>query len=137
MCLVCLLFSCMTLGCLFFFFFKQKTAYELRISDWSSDVCSSDLIGGFRNHRHVDGDAVALLDAARLQGIGEAADVLEELTIGDVLLLGGAVALPDDGGVVQLGRQVTVDAVVAGVGGAVGVPLVEIGRAWCGERVCQ
>src|SRR3546814_11164655 len=29
--------------CLLFFFFKQKTAYEMRISDWSSDVCSSDL----------------------------------------------------------------------------------------------
>src|SRR3546814_3024948 len=28
-----------------FFFFKQKTAYEMRISDWSSDVCSSDLRG--------------------------------------------------------------------------------------------
>src|SRR3546814_5365535 len=33
----------------FFFFFKQKTAYEMRISDWSSDVCSSDLVAG----RHV------------------------------------------------------------------------------------
>src|SRR3546814_20897464 len=32
----------MTLLC-FFFFFNQKTAYEIRISDWSSDVCSSDL----------------------------------------------------------------------------------------------
>src|SRR3546814_8409076 len=33
------------LGCIFslVFFFKQKTAYEMRISDWSSDVCSSDL----------------------------------------------------------------------------------------------
>src|SRR3546814_12429073 len=30
----------------FFFFFKQKTAYEMRISDWSSDVCSSDLFAG-------------------------------------------------------------------------------------------
>src|SRR3546814_9748769 len=29
--------------CTFFVFFKQKTAYEMRISDWSSDVCSSDL----------------------------------------------------------------------------------------------
>src|SRR3546814_10515178 len=29
--------------CIVFFFFKQKTAYEMRISDWSSDVCSSDL----------------------------------------------------------------------------------------------
>src|SRR3546814_221951 len=33
------------LCCLCFFFFKQKTAYERRISDWSSDVCSSDLTG--------------------------------------------------------------------------------------------
>src|SRR3546814_2797772 len=29
--------------CINYFFFKQKTAYEMRISDWSSDVCSSDL----------------------------------------------------------------------------------------------
>src|SRR3546814_256177 len=34
---------CLCLFCCFFF--KQKTAYEMRISDWSSDVCSSDLIG--------------------------------------------------------------------------------------------
>src|SRR3546814_4750290 len=36
----------LSLSCLmhlYFFFFKQKTAYEMRISDWSSDVCSSDL----------------------------------------------------------------------------------------------
>src|SRR3546814_10616548 len=32
------------LGLCGFFFFKQKTAYEMRISDWSSDVCSSDLL---------------------------------------------------------------------------------------------
>src|SRR3546814_16489176 len=32
---------------IFFFFFKQKTAYEMRISDWSSDVCSSDLLSLF------------------------------------------------------------------------------------------
>src|SRR3546814_563196 len=36
--------------CCLFFFFKQKTAYELRISDWSSDVCSSDLLGRFWAH---------------------------------------------------------------------------------------
>src|SRR3546814_10840033 len=36
----------MLLYVLFFFFFKQKTAYEMRISDWSSDVCSSDLAAG-------------------------------------------------------------------------------------------
>src|SRR3546814_5175158 len=34
-----------------FFFFKQKTAYEMRISDWSSDVCSSDLPGCSRAAR--------------------------------------------------------------------------------------
>src|SRR3546814_9555385 len=39
--------DCIVRGCVLvffcFFFFKQKTAYEMRISDWSSDVCSSDL----------------------------------------------------------------------------------------------
>src|SRR3546814_19054952 len=35
---------------LFFFFFKQKTAYEMRISDWSSDVCSSDLAYGCQGY---------------------------------------------------------------------------------------
>src|SRR3546814_20808985 len=39
---------------LVFFFFKQKTAYEMRISDWSSDVCSSDLV--------LDGVGADLLD---------------------------------------------------------------------------
>src|SRR3546814_4415427 len=37
---------CLLVVYLIFFFFKQKTAYEMRISDWSSDVCSSDLIKG-------------------------------------------------------------------------------------------
>src|SRR3546814_6911911 len=36
----------------FLFFFKQKTAYEMRISDWSSDVCSSDLVAGQLTQRH-------------------------------------------------------------------------------------
>src|SRR3546814_9517204 len=53
---------------LFFFFFKQKTAYEMRISDWSSDVCSSDLIledmgvdecAVLRSGRSVDAEAIA------------------------------------------------------------------------------
>src|SRR3546814_5531394 len=38
---------------IYFFFFKQKTAYEMRISDWSSDVCSSDL----RKRNHSDKSA--------------------------------------------------------------------------------
>src|SRR3546814_2803796 len=36
-----------------FFFFKQKTAYEMRISDWSSDVCSSDLLAVILRQRPV------------------------------------------------------------------------------------
>src|SRR3546814_3437938 len=50
LCMVCVVVDnafCVSLVLLFwhfFFFFKQKTAYEVRISDWSSDVCSSDLL---------------------------------------------------------------------------------------------
>src|SRR3546814_5155396 len=41
------------LRCRMFFFFKQKTAYEMRISDWSSDVCSSDLTSTLPRNLHV------------------------------------------------------------------------------------
>src|SRR3546814_5641272 len=41
--LVSFLLRFFALRLLLFFFFKQKTAYDMRISDWSSDVCSSDL----------------------------------------------------------------------------------------------
>src|SRR3546814_1125382 len=52
----------------FFFFFKQKTAYEMRISDWSSDVCSSDL------------PAEKIIDSALLSGpFGSALDGEEQL----------------------------------------------------------
>src|SRR3546814_2370233 len=47
---------CSVFGCFLFFFFKQKTAYEMRISDWSSDVCSSDL------QRRPFGEPVAALE---------------------------------------------------------------------------
>src|SRR3546814_6338437 len=61
---------------LVFFFFKQKTAYEMRISDWSSDVCSSDLealrrqersqerAGGADEHGHEGGDGTDQHEAA-------------------------------------------------------------------------
>src|SRR3546814_4683552 len=61
LCIVSLLLLCHLLVCLlisFLFFFKQKTAYEMRISDWSSDVCSSDLRllgrGGVRHFAALD-----------------------------------------------------------------------------------
>src|SRR3546814_4299991 len=52
----------------YFFFFKQKTAYEMRISDWSSDVCSSDLglVPGVRDRRaRLLSDLVAGRDRAQ------------------------------------------------------------------------
>src|SRR3546814_9730053 len=59
----------------FFFFCKQKTAYEMRISDWSSDVCSSDLAAiGFRHvHRPFRAGLGTLFVAAQFVDIGFAA----------------------------------------------------------------
>src|SRR3546814_21013377 len=49
---------------LLFFFFKQKTAYEMRISDWSSDVCSSDLRrDGQRDQREQNGGIAGAIGA--------------------------------------------------------------------------
>src|SRR3546814_9059830 len=52
---------------LVFFFFKQKTAYEMRISDWSSDVCSSDLDNGMNSKMNaalvVQGDTKSTIAA--------------------------------------------------------------------------
>src|SRR3546814_20848055 len=45
------------------FFFKQKTAYELRISDWSSDVCSSDLPG----ECHKEGGVGTVVDVRQVE----------------------------------------------------------------------
>src|SRR3546814_2949126 len=56
-----------------FFFFKQKTAYEMRISDWSSDVCSSDLLIG-RQHVHF---LRAGEDAARRRHLAAGRDAYE------------------------------------------------------------
>src|SRR3546814_5483241 len=47
-----------------FFFFKQKTAYEMRISDWSSDVCSSDL-----GAREMERRAIGVRAGAAMAGI--------------------------------------------------------------------
>src|SRR3546814_12719042 len=55
----------------YFFFFKQKTAYEMRISDWSSDVCSSDLVPQQELH-----DALGIM--ARLRRGHQQSGKLEE-----------------------------------------------------------
>src|SRR3546814_3043451 len=75
----------------FFFFFKQKTAYEMRISDWSSDVCSSDLLEldhlGRRRRaataRFGIGEECA--ERAALAKLAEAAE-RQAITIGDLAM---------------------------------------------------
>src|SRR3546814_6338622 len=57
--------------CLFFFFFKQKTAYEMRISDWSSDVCSSDPADAVAEMAEHDPADRARDEAQRIGGEGE------------------------------------------------------------------
>src|SRR3546814_3485336 len=94
------------------FFFKQKTAYELRISDWSSDVCSSDLAGsglangaaGVSARRNLADEAVD----RRLQVVGALGQMLGRCRYA----VGGVAGLGDAGA-------------------------DQIGRASCRERVCQ
>src|SRR3546814_1876269 len=59
--------------CLFiyFFFFKQKTAYEMRIIDWSSDVCSSDLLTAFCGFRPQIARLLALARKSAISRRGE------------------------------------------------------------------
>src|SRR3546814_10000822 len=99
----------------FVFFFKQKTAYEMRISDWSSDVCSSDL--ELQRHEEAaggDGDAIG----HRLLGEGGIA-AHEQQVRGNARPLDLVIEPKNQR------HQAT------GQGG------VKIGRASCRERVCQ
>src|SRR3546814_4465530 len=99
------------------FFFKQKTAYDMRISDWSSDVCSSDLLTEVL-------EGAGLADVGMLVRILDVRDVDGE--IGDVVVdaqerreAAGFQKIP------RLGQRRQQRA------------LVQIGRASCRERVCQ
>src|SRR3546814_9619130 len=101
--------------CCFFFLFKQKTAYEMRISDWSSDVCSSDL---YHLNAREDGEFwkycrnMALPDAIRDK----------------IALFAASGRIGRD--VDDLFRDASWAQVMLGQG-------IEIGRASCRERVCQ
>src|SRR3546814_8476233 len=104
---------------MFFFFFKQKTAYEMRISDWSSDVCSSDLDAGDEDVR-----AVGHRVDVDLDGLAQVAVDQHRVLAGDLHRRGDVALQPlrvvDDlhGAAAQhVGRQ--------------------LGRASGRERVCQ
>src|SRR3546814_5417962 len=96
------------------FFFKQKTAYERRISDWSSDVCSSDLpINGKRD-----------VPCFFLQTVTQARAILKELGRPNLKVQFDAYhAQIMEGDLTTLFRAC--------------VPDLEIGRESCRERVCQ
>src|SRR3546814_20884507 len=69
-----------------FFFFKQKTAYEMRISDWSSDVCSSDLVMQYvyarygRNRAGIAATVIHYRPRSALREIGKALGLSEDVT---------------------------------------------------------
>src|SRR3546814_7616494 len=69
-----------------FFFFKQKTAYEILISDWSSDVCSSDLVGAHRDRNcggQLFGAQVERLSRRRIADRREQGDPILRKDAGD------------------------------------------------------
>src|SRR3546814_6019112 len=105
----------MSLVCGFFFFFKQKTAYEMRISDWSSDVCSSDLLEGDELPDECRDGVGCQAEQRRRVGHRHArvaADDPHELELGP--------------GEREVGKRSPDEA-----------PGPQIGRASCRERVCQ
>src|SRR3546814_1351785 len=93
-----------------FFFFKQKTAYEMRISDWSSDVCSSDL---------------ALAERCVKEPRDVPAPAPEVGQVKEKLLAGGILDKFSEA-YTEVDKQARQGKIAA-----------EIGRASCRERVCQ
>src|SRR3546814_5303152 len=100
------------------FFFKQKTAYEMRISDWSSVVCSSELPFLMLIF------TLAALFALNHRPASARAETLLSMQVGEVRVLG----LPD------VARVAVGDGHVVN---AVTTEDKEIGRASCRERACQ
>src|SRR3546814_4356582 len=110
----------------YFCFFKQKTAYEMRISDWSSDVCSSDLLPGDVLRRHVAGHEDHLRQRPLARGpvahaLVAAHETLEREFVEHAAYLGMAARRFADLGDCRFR----------------GVARQKIGRASCRERVCQ
>src|SRR3546814_1173079 len=100
---------------LLFFFIKQKTAYERRISDWSSDVCSSDL---------ADDEIVEAIREGGLIDIGKT-------------------TVPEFGAACYTEPEVApparspFDRTRSAAGSSGGAAAAELGRASCRARVCQ
>src|SRR3546814_4194863 len=101
-------------GMYYIFFFKQKTAYEMRISDWSSDVCSSDLVC----------TAAGAGNCVKINGVNHAAGlIIFEMDV--------------DGVAHPHAQHRPRNFLVEGPVGVAGAVIQQIGRASCRERVCQ
>src|SRR3546814_6237408 len=125
-----------------FFFFKQKTAYEMRISDWSSDVCSSDLVLEIGADRDEDGigrgvDRADVIDRADFRmGFDDAPDRIDQCRVGrlaDQQLLCLAREQYRDRGQ-DLADRDRRDSIDAGIAGGVAQPDPGSGDDETGER---
>src|SRR3546814_3561282 len=105
---------CVAYVLLVIFLFKQKTAYEMRISDWSSDVCSSDLWGTTSNVDQADINV-----SFRMGSVPAKAGCTLYRTSGTTTSAIGGYTSPSNYSPNSLNR------------------ITKIGRASCRERVCQ
>src|SRR3546814_6466602 len=132
----------------FFFFFKQKTAYEMRISDWSSDVCSSDLScaqkGDERSKEFIYKQCYGYVRAITMRYVRNEYDA-EELTNESFMRAFGKIVSfsSNDSGerfeksfrawLARIAVNISIDFLRA----QKQFVALEIGRAWCRERVCR
>src|SRR3546814_4028384 len=114
---VAVIYSCF----MFFFFFKQKTAYEMRISDWSSDVCSSDLMA-----RSDEGACMFLVDLPN-----PAIRTVRVIDTIDSSMPGGHAEVD------TVDLRVPADQMLGASGEGFSYAQIQIGRAACRERVGQ
>src|SRR3546814_18100656 len=114
-----------------FFFFKQKTAYEMRISDWSSDVCSSDLSAVSKVvSAPANAGPANQRQANRRRAMATIARSVRPLFFRTDCMLG---SLHMETRRIRAQVKGWSDA----LRGCNGRPAEEIGRASCRERVCQ
>src|SRR3546814_18491277 len=129
--------------CCLFFFFKQKTAYEMRISDWSSDVCSSDL--RIFGPKHVQ--LIARFKPGEIYNADEIYDLRRAIIatglVSEVEIEPKRGAAQPDGSVLADLDVRMAKAPMRTVAGSVGydtgqgIRAEKIGREQCRERVCQ
>src|SRR3546814_3441614 len=145
---------------LFFFFFKQKTAYEMRISDWSSDVCSSDLTSLLNSLEGRRGEVRAKPPLPAHEGLFGCptlvSNVLTLAAVSHILGEGGAAqyaglgmgrsrgTMPIQlggnirhGGLVEVPFGITLRELVHDIGGGPQTGRAENGRAAWRARMCQ